>query len=133
MKKLLLAVVIATLSGCATIDAYFMARFDNNEYALVNNIRTTADLGLASCGTPDAVTVANQLYAKSTELKNYSASIPHNDITITMTQDLLVIAKELSDRYAGTEPISPAYCRLKLNSIAHNAETIQTAIGAKPR
>ena len=38
MKKLILIASMFLLTGCAAIDAYRMAKFDNNEYALINSL-----------------------------------------------------------------------------------------------
>ena len=39
MKKLLIVLLFATLSGCAMLDAYNMAKFDSNEYQLAAKVR----------------------------------------------------------------------------------------------
>jgi hypothetical protein len=133
MKKLLLIAVLTSLNGCALISAYNMAHFDNNEYALVNNVRTTANIGLTKCGTADEIAIVDSLYYTTEELKNYSAGIGNNELTVKMTTSLAVIVAGLETRYHGDEPVSPAYCKIKLESIEKDAKAIQTAIGAKPR
>ena len=139
MKKLFIALSMITLTGCATvqslpvINAYFMAKFDNNEYMLVNTVRTQANLGASKCGTPEIVPVVDNIYFKTIELRNYSQSIPHNEETIKMSSELAEIVKGLSERYHGKEPVSLNYCTVKFSSIEKNAVTIQNVIGAKPR
>jgi len=139
MKKLLVALAIISLSGCATIQqttlykAWNMAKFDNNEYSQINSIRTVANLGAAKCGTPEVIPVVETLWYKSVELKNYSASIPHNEETVKMSGELAEIIKGLNARYHEKEPVSPSYCTLKFGAIEKNAVTIQNVIGAKPR
>jgi hypothetical protein len=50
MKKIfLVGLISSTLSGCALIDAYLMAGYDTTEYALVNRIKTQADLAVEDC------------------------------------------------------------------------------------
>ena len=132
MKKLLL-VALLSMSGCVLIDSYNMARFDNVEYMQINNIRTVASLGADKCGTADVNTVVDSLYFSSVALKNYSSNISHNVATAKMTNELVVITKELSDRYNGTEAVSTAYCKLKFGVIEKNAVTMQKVIGDKPR
>ncbi len=132
MKKLLL-VALLSMSGCVLIDSYNMARFDNVEYMQINNIRTVANLGVDKCGTADVNTVVDSLYFSSVALKNYSSNISHNVATAKMTNELVVITKELSDRYNGTEAVSTAYCKLKFGVIEKNAVTMQKVIGDKPR
>jgi uncharacterized protein YceK len=139
MKKLLIALAVVSLTGCATIQqstlykAWNMAKFDNNEYSQINSIRTQANLGAAKCGTAEVVPVVDNLYYKSVELRNYSASIPHNEEAVKMTGELAEIIKGLNERYHGKEAVSPSYCTLKFGTIEKNAVTIQNVIGAKPR
>jgi hypothetical protein len=134
MKKLLAGLLlISSLSGCALYDAYFMARFDNNEYALINRIRTDANLGAAKCGKPEVVAVVDNIYRTTIEFRNYGQSIPHNQDVIRMGNELAEIVKGLSDRYHGTEPVSMMYCTTKFSSIERNAVNIQNVVGKKPR
>jgi len=134
MKRLLTAVLLASsLSGCAIYDAYFMARYDNNEYGLINKIRTEANLGAAKCGKPEVVDVVNHLYYTTVEFRNYGQSIPHNEETIKMGNELAEIVKEFRDRYQGTEPVSMFYCTTKFSTIERNAVNIQNVVGKKPR
>ena len=139
MKKLLVVLAIISLQGCAAIEgvnlvrAWNMAKFDNNEYSQINSIRTVANLGAAKCGTAEVIPVVDSLYYKSVELKNYSASIPHNEETVKMSGELAEIIKGLNERYHGKEPVSVSYCTLKFGTIEKNAVTIQNVIGAKPR
>ena len=137
MKRLALISLIVLLTGCASItkliDSYRMAKFDNNEYSLVTQIHTLAQVGVTKCGTNDAPVYADTVYVKSLELRNYSASIPENKDTITMTTELLAITKGLKDRYASGDPVSQKYCELKFNNIENSSGTMKTVIGAKPR
>jgi hypothetical protein len=133
MKKLFLIALISLLPGCALYDAYVMARFDNNEYALINRIRTEANLGAAKCGKPEVVAVVDHLWATSVEFRNYTQSIPHNEEATKMGSELAEIVKGLSERYHGTEPVSMMYCTTKFSGIERNAVNIQNVIGKKPR
>jgi hypothetical protein len=133
MKKLFLIALISLLPGCALYDAYVMARFDNNEYALINRIRTEAHLGAAKCGKPEVVAVVDHLWATSVEFRNYTQSIPHNEEATKMGSELAEIVKGLSERYHGTEPVSMMYCTTKFSGIERNAVNIQNVIGKKPR
>ena len=133
MKKLVLLLALAGLPGCAVIDSYRQAHFDNNEYAQINAIRTLASISKDKCGTDSMPAIANSLAFSAEELKNYRSAIPHNDPAITMTSELAKIVVELNDRYVSGKEVSKAYCELKLTAITKDATTIQTAIGAKPR
>jgi hypothetical protein len=133
MKKLLVILAVWSLSGCALYDAYFMARFDNNEYALINRIRTEANLGAAKCGKPEVIAEVDSIWRTAVEFRNYTQSIPHNEEATKMGSELAEIIKGLSDRYHGAEPVSMMYCTTKFSSIERNAVTIQNVIGKKPR
>jgi hypothetical protein len=133
MKKLLVILAVWSLSGCALIDAYMMARFDNNEYMLINKIRTEANLGAAKCGKPEVVAEVDGLWRTTVEFRNYTQSIPHNEEATKMGSELAEIVKGLSERYHGTEPVSMMYCTTKFSSIERNAVNIQNVIGKKPR
>lgn len=139
MKKFALALTLVVLTGCATIQqstlyrAWYMAKFDNNEYSQINSIRTISNLGAGKCGTSEVVPVVDTLYYKSVEFKNYAGSIPHNEEVVKMSGELAEIIKGLNERYHGTEPVSTSYCTLKFGTIEKNSVTIQNVIGAKPR
>ena len=134
MKKLLLSLlVISSLSGCALYDAYFMAKFDNNEYMLINKVRTEANLGAAKCGKPEMQSIVDSIYATTVEFKNYSQSIPRNEDATRLGTELANIVKGVSDRYKTGEPVSMLYCTTKMGSIERNATTVQNVIGKKPR
>ena len=49
MKKLLIALAVLNLNGCALIDAYLMAGYDTNEYSLVNKIKTKSEIYVDDC------------------------------------------------------------------------------------
>lgn len=135
MKKfILIAVAAVALNGCAIIDIYKQAKWDNNEYALVNDIQTSAALAVDSCATPKDVTpYVDHIYAKSLEFKNYTVEIDRNVETNKMAESLLAITKGLKDRYhSGDEP-TQKYCELKMTTIQTSSSTIKRALGAKPR
>ena len=133
MKKLLLIALVALLPGCAVYDAYFMARFDTNEYKLINSIRTQANLGAAKCGKPEVVGIVDNMYATAIEFRNYGQSIPHNEEAYRLGTELANIVKGVSDRYHSGEPVSMMYCTTKFASIERNAVIVQNVIGKKPR
>jgi hypothetical protein len=124
MKKLILGCfIVLQLTGCAVWDAYTTAGFDNNEYALVNKVRTLSQQG--SC----EATSINELYNTSFELKNYTQYIPHNEKAIDMTNNLFKIVDELHNK----KDITPVYCKAKLGIISSSAERIQEVVGRKTR
>ena len=112
------------LSGCSMVSSLWMAGFDNNEYGLVNKIRTISSL--KQC---DEYSV-RVIYANSLELKNYSQYIPRNKSTVDLVDNLYTMVEELKLKQ---QPISPVYCDLKMTAISQSAEEIQRVVGSKPR
>ena len=124
MKRILCVAVLAiSLSGCAAINNIFMAPYDTNEYALVNRVRTFAELG--QCDREHIIA----LRITALELKNFSEYLPRNTKTIDMNNNLYTMVDELYKR----ENPSMAYCKAKLNIISTSAEMIQNTIGKRPR
>lgn len=133
MKKILVVSLVLLLNGCALIDAYRMARFDSNEYMLINQIHTQAQLGVLICGNDQVYPYVDDIYSRSIELLNYSASIPHNNETQVMTTELAIITKGLKDRYDSGDEVSKKYCELKFTNVETSTGIMKTVIGAKPR
>jgi hypothetical protein len=126
MKKLLIALILTQLSGCALWDIYNMSHFDNNEYGLITKVRTISQ----STKTCDEVAIKN-LYFTTMELKNYSQYVGgNNEQSIKMNEDLMKLVTEIYDR---EQPIPSFYCKAKLNIIEKSAERIQQVTGNKPQ
>ena len=126
MKKILIALIFTQLSGCALWNVYNLSSFDNNEYALINKIRTIAQ----STKVCDEAMVKN-LYFTTMELKNYSQYIRgNNQSNIKMNEGLMKMVTELYDR---EQPVPSAYCKAKLNIIEHSAERMQQVTGSKQK
>ena len=133
MKRLLLVCAIFALSGCAVIDAYFMAKYDTNEYALINDIKTKAQVAEENCSNNLLVTTqVNELYIKSLEFKNFETHIPRNEDSIKLSNKLLILTKDAKDQF-NKSAVSNFYCKAKLEQIVKSADTMQQAIGKKPR
>ena len=133
MKRLLLVCVIFALSGCAVIDAYFMAKYDTNEYALINDIKTKAQVAEENCANNLLVTTqVNELYVKSLEFKNFATHIPRNEDSVKLSNKLLILTKDAKDQF-NKSAVSNFYCKAKLEQIVKSADTMQQAIGKKPR
>lgn len=133
MKKILVVLFAFSLSGCALFDAYFMAKYDTTEYALVNEIKTKAQVAEENCGNHIlVVTQVNELYIKSLEFKNFATHIPRNEDTIKLSDKLLILTKDSKEQF-NKSAVSNFYCKAKLEQIVKSADTIQQAIGKKPR
>ena len=134
MKKLLLLAFVVLLSGCTLLDAYFMAKYDTTEYALVNEIKTKAQVAEENCNNQLLVTSqVNELYIKSLEFKNFTMHIPRNKDADNMSTKLLTLTKDTKEYFNKAEKISPIFCKAKLQQVIKSADTIQHVIGSKPR
>jgi hypothetical protein len=132
--KLLIVFLLLSLSGCTVIDAYLMAKFDSNEYQLVNQIKSTAEAHIQDCNDRDTMNrVVEYLFLKGTEFKNYTAHIPHNEKATALSSEIYKELIGLHNRYADPKKISETYCKTKLSTIEESANTIQEVIGDKPR
>jgi len=134
MKKLLIVLFTFSLSGCALFDAYFMAKYDTTEYALVNEIKTKAQVAEENCSNQLLVTTqVNELYIKSLEFKNFTLHIPRNKDADNLSTKLLTLTKDTKDYFNKAEKISPIFCKAKLQQVVKSADTIQHVLGSKPR
>lgn len=134
MKKLIPLAFVVLLSGCTLLDAYFMAKYDTTEYALVNDIKTKAQVAEENCGNQPLVTTqVNELYIKSLEFKNFTLHIPRNKDADNMSTKLLMLTRDTKDYFNKAERISPIFCKAKLQQVVKSADTIQQVLGGKPR
>ena len=134
MKRILIVLFAFSLSGCALFDAYFMAKYDTNEYFIVNDIKTKAQVAEENCGNHIlVVTQVNDLYIKALEFKNFTTHIPRNKDTDNMSTKLLTLTKDTRDYFNKAEKISPIFCKAKLQQVVKSADTIQHVLGSKPR
>jgi len=135
MKKLIVSlIVISSLSGCALIDAYLMAGYDSNEYAMVNKVRTKAELSVEDCKDPiKSKQNADNLYVTAVELKNFATNIPRNEDTAKLAGNLVELTKQGKEQYVKNPNVSETFCKLKLQQIGRSAEVAQKVIGKKPR
>lgn len=135
MKKIIASFfIVSSLSGCALIDAYLMAKYDTNEYALVNKIKTKADLSIEDC-KDEAKSKQNAqiLYHTAIEFNNFSKNIDRNEDTTKLAKNLVELAKQGKELYAKETAVSETFCKLKLQQISRSAEVAQKVIGNKPR
>ena len=138
MKIIISLLFVGFLSGCSVIqpfiDRFMIAPYDNNEYGLVNKIRTTSQLSKRDCSDKIAMTINSEtIFRTSTELKNFSQYLPKNDQSIKPISQLYTMTEELHKRYQAEGDVNKTYCELKLTSIEESAEMIQKAIGKRPR
>ena len=133
MKRLILITALL-LNGCAVVDYYRQAKWDNNEYQIANELQTAATLGYDFCSSPkDVVYYVDHIYTKSVEFKNYATDIERNEETVAMADNLLSITKGLKERYHSGDDVSQKYCELKMTTVQTSTGTIKRVLGAKPR
>ena len=134
MKRLLIALSILALNGCALYDAYMMTGYDSNEYLIITEIRTNAALSKAQCDDAKQSRLNAMALSNKTNLfQNYEEQIPRNMNGINASRELHKIAQGLNDRYNSGAVVSTTFCKLKFESVEHSAQTIQHVIGQRPR
>lgn len=134
MKKLLLVCAVVLLPGCGTLlDSYLMA-YDTNEYRIISEIRADAQGYKTACANELISTTNSVALADKTRLfVVFSEHLPHNQPVIKASIELDKIAQGLKTQYMSGNKVSPVFCKIKFESVEHNAEAMQKIIGAKPR
>lgn len=134
MKYLLIIATLLFLTGCSTVNSFFVAKYDTNEYELVNWIRTSAELSVESC---DNMYLSKEnyvaLYRSSIEFKNFTQYLRRNQDTYALATNLHQLIDEGVNMYANDNEVSQTFCELNLAQIIESAETIQRVLGDKPR
>lgn len=135
MKKIIAALFLTTtLTGCALIDAYFMARYDNVEYSLLNKINTLSELSVNDCkDQKNSYGNFEGLYWTAVELRNFSQYIPRNTETQKLASNMVELTKQGKEMYEKGTTVSETFCKLKLGQINRSAKVAQEVIGKKPR
>ena len=135
MKKIITALFLTTtLTGCALIDAYFMARYDNVEYSLLNKINTLSELSVNDCkDQKNSYGNFEGLYWTAVELRNFSQYIPRNTETQKLASNMVELTKQGKEMYEKGTTVSETFCKLKLGQINRSAKVAQEVIGKKPR
>jgi len=134
MKKLLLAVAVSMLSGCALIDAYLMTKYDPIEYKQIAEIRAEAQLYKTQCSNELlSATNAQKLAYDTNVFALYSEHVPRNENVIKASSELNKIAQGLAEQYQKSDKVSPMFCKIKFESVEKSADSMQKVIGARPR
>jgi hypothetical protein len=138
MKKILLILSVGLLSGCSTLtnlyDSYFLAKYDTNEYALINTVKTKSIIAQADCNDRQkTIDNVNTIYEKSYEFRNFTFHIPRNKDAQAMSEKLLKLTTDTKEYYQKNEKVSDIFCKSRYQQIARAADTIQSTLGSKPR
>lgn len=136
MRYIILSLTLL-LSGCATydkvLDAIFM-KYDSNEYRVITEIRSNANLFKDSCDKNDIAKFNAQILShQSHHFVNLTQYLPRNSVVNKSAQELDKIVQGLHEQYKKNEKVSVTFCKLKLSTIEKNAELMQKTIGDKPR
>lgn len=138
IKAITIAFAISMLTACSAImpitDVVFPARYDSNEYEMVNWIRTSAELAVDSCDNNDVSrqNIVNT-YRAALEFKNFTQYQRRNQKTHELATDLYQIVDNSLSLYAESGRVSVVFCELSFDQIATTAEAMQKVIGDKPR
>jgi hypothetical protein len=133
MKKILIFLNLFLLTGCSTLlDAYLM-KYDSNEYKIITEIRTTAELARDKCEGSTAADESLNLYTLTVSFVNYTEFLPHDDKVKNAAIELNKMSAGLKDQYLKGTKVSPSFCKIKFENIENSAKIIQQAVGAKPR
>ena len=131
-KFIVVLFVLVNMTGCA---ALFMAPYDPSENLLINKIAVKSEDMRAFCSdytqTRHNVT---SLFSQTKQLKNFSHSLPNNDLTTKMVDPLYQMVDDMHNRYKSEkDTVSKTYCELKFQSISDSAKQIQKTIAKRPR
>jgi hypothetical protein len=134
MKSILFIAALFLLTGCSTVNSFFVAKYDTNEYELINWIRTSAELSIETC---DNMYLSKEnyvaLYRSSIEFKNFTQYLRRNQDTYELANNLHQLIDQGVNMYANDNQVSQTFCELSLAQIGESAETIQKVLGDKPR
>ena len=134
MKSILFIAALFLLTGCSTVNSFFVAKYDTNEYELINWIRTSAELSAETC---DNMYLSKEnyvaLYRSSIEFKNFTQYLRRNQDTYELANNLHQLIDQGVNMYANDNQVSQTFCELSLVQISESAETIQKVLGDKPR
>ena len=134
MKKILLVLVFALMSGCALVDAYNMAKWDPVEYDKITTIRAHATQYANSCDDVNSSKIhADSIAFETQEFLMYSEHVRHNTDGYTAAKALDEIAQGVKNMYDKEARVSTMFCKLKFTGIANAANLMQHTIGGRPR
>jgi len=123
MKKLLLILAVATLSGCASIMDMIPSRWDVNQAKSITDIQQQA---VRFDCKGDQVAQINALDQNIEWFVIYSKTKPTRDIT-KLTDTLQKTVAEYKER-ASKGPVSPLYCDLKRKIIIQQTEILASSV-----
>ena len=119
----------AMLTGCAL----WPSAFDSAEHARMVNIHVAA-IDDSVCNSRErAVPVAQQMFADARWAWHYGQSLVDNEKMTRMSFELMMITKELAERYAKSDTVSTYYCKNKFENIRRATDTVIKVSARRPR
>lgn len=129
-KALILILLIISLQGCGVL---LMEDFDNNEYQITTELRTSAIIAQGMCQNNENIrNILDEMSTNSLLLKNYTEYIWFNEDSHKMASSLHSMIINTQTIYKNEE-ISELYCKEKFKSIELSSAKIQKVLGGKPR
>ena len=119
----------AMLTGCAL----WPSAFDSAEHARIVNIHVAA-IDDSVCNSRErAAPVAQQMFADARWAWHYGQSLVDNEKMTRMSFELMMITKELAERYAKSDTVSTYYCKNKFENIRRATDTVIKVSARRPR
>ena len=119
----------AMLTGCAL----WPSAFDSAEHARMVNIHVAA-IDDSVCNSRErAAPVAQQMFADARWAWHYGQSLVDNEKMTRMSFELMMITKELAERYAKSDTVSTYYCKNKFENIRRATDTVIKVSARRPR
>ena len=119
----------AMLTGCAL----WPSAFDSQEHARIINIHVAAIDDSVCNRRESAAPVAQQMFADARWAWHYGQSLTDNEKMTRMSFELMMITKEMSDRYAKSDTVSTFYCKNKFENIRRATDTMMKVSARRPR
>jgi hypothetical protein len=123
MKKLILILAMAGLTGCAGLMEKIPSRWDSNQAKVITDIQV--QVNHFNCKGDQAAQL-NALSLNVEWFDIYAKTKPTRDIA-KLTNTLTGTVKEYADRLA-KGPVSPLYCDLKVKIIKQQTEILTGSV-----
>lgn len=120
---------VLLLAGCAL----FPSMFDANEHARIVNIHVAAIDDSVCNRRESAAPVAQQMFADARWAWHYGQSLTDNEKMTKMSFELMMMTKEMADRYDSAATVSTFYCKNKFENIRRATDAMMKVSARRPR
>ena len=121
--------LVVMLTGCAL----WPSAFDSQEHARIINIHVAATDDSVCNSRERAAPVAQQMFADARWAWHYGQSLVDNEKMTKMSFELMMMTKEMADRYSSDATVSTFYCRNKFENIRRATDTMIKVSARRPR